>query len=165
MCNVTFFVLRITLREYIACKALDEIFCYRFKPADKQKTSEITRFRVFCRSGRIRPCGILLPTGIVGPNLYADGKEVYLCFEAFCSGKGSVMLVYSVHRKAFAVLERPSGNFAGARFSEDEETVTLVEDNGSSMQFVMDTLTRIPPERPEETPESMEKTTSDTENF
>ena len=75
------------------------------------------------------------------------------------------MLVYSVHRKAFAVLERPSGSLARARFSEDEETVTPVEDDGSSLQFVIDTLTRIPPERPEETPESMEKTTSDTENL
>ena len=96
-----------------------------------------------------------LQEGIVGPNLYPSGKEGYLCFEAYCRGKGSVSLLYSVHRKAFAVLERPSGTLARARFSEDEETVTLVEGNGSSLQFVIDTLTRIPPERPEETPESM----------
>ena len=96
-----------------------------------------------------------LRKGIVCPNLYPSGKEGYLCFEAYCRGKGSVSLLYSVHRKAFAVLERPSGSPAGARFSEDEETVTLVEDNGSSMQFVIDTLTWIPPERLEETLENM----------
>lgn len=102
-----------------------------------------------------------LQEGIVGPNLYPSGKEGYLCFEAYCRGKGSVSLLYSVHRKAFAVLERPSGNLARACFSEDEETVTLVEGNGSSMQFVMDTLTWIPPERLEETLKSMEKTVTD----
>lgn len=102
-----------------------------------------------------------LQKGIVGPNLYPSGKEGYLCFEAYCRGKGSVSLLYSVHRKAFAVLERPSGYLARARFSEDEETVTLVEGNGSSMQFVIDTLTWIPPERLEETLKSMENPAAD----
>lgn len=101
------------------------------------------------------------PKGIVGPNLYPSGKEGYLCFEAYCRGKGSVSLLYSVHRKAFAVLERPSGYLARACFSEDEETVTLVEGNGSSMQFAIGSLTWIPPERLEETLKSMEKPTVD----
>ena len=105
------------------------------------------------------------PKGIVGPNLYPSGKEGYLCFEAYCSGKGSVMLLYSVSRKAFAVLERPSGNFAGARFSEDEETVTLVEGDGSSLPICIGSLAWLPLERLEDTLADMEKTTSNTENF
>ena len=107
----------------------------------------------------------LAPNGIVGPNLYADGKEGYLCFEAYCRGKGSVSLLYSVHRKAFAVLERSSGSLARTRFSEDEETVTLVEGDGSSLPICIGSLAWLPLERLEDTLADMEKTTSNTENF
>ena len=103
--------------------------------------------------------------GRFGPNLYGSAGEEYLCFEAFCAGRGSVMLLYSVSRKAFAVLERPSGSLAGARFSEDEETVTLVEGDGSSLPICIGSLAWLPLERLEDTLADMEKPTSDTKNL
>ena len=84
---------------------------------------------------------------IVGPNLYVSGEEEYLCIESFSPEKGAVMLLYSVSRKAFAVLERDSGNPAGAFFSRNEQTVTLVTEDGASLQFSAENLTWLPLEQ------------------
>jgi hypothetical protein len=95
--------------------------------------------------------------GIFGPNLYADDQEKHLCFEAYCEGKGSVMLLYSINRKAFAILKRNSGNPAGACFSKDGKTVILVEQNRPPLQFAMDTLLWLPVERLEKVLEENSK--------
>ena len=62
-------------------------------------------------------------------------------------------------------MERPSGSVARACFSEDEETVTVVEGDGSSLPICIGSLAWLPLERLEDTLADMEKTTLDTKNL